>query len=190
MRSFVVKQTQNTMQHTIQDVQRLANQLLNQLFEVRDVNDKLHWLSAKELGYSFKWTNAKRQFGVCSRKRGRLTIGLSKPLCQLNLDKLDTQIKDVILHELAHAFAYELYGRKAWNHGWLWKHTAVEVGADPNTYYDAESVEAVPAKYTVFCPNGHEHPRHKRPTKLAGRSCGKCSRSYNPAYSLSYRQNF
>lgn len=41
------------------------------------------------------------------------------------------EIKDTMLHEIAHALAYLRYGVKGCGHGKLWKKTCVEIGAEP-----------------------------------------------------------
>lgn len=177
------------MTPTIQDVERLADKLMGQLFEIKDEHYNTHWLSAKELGYTFKFDRAVRRFGCCNYVKR--TISLSRPLCLNNLDKLEGKITDTILHEIAHAFSVEVYGRKDGSgHGYRWVSIAKQIGCNGERCYTNKQVDAVQAKYTIYCDAGHEIARHKRPKNLHRKSCPYCSNRYNPKYALEYRQNF
>ena len=94
--------------NTLKDVERLANELLNNKFSIRDQYGNIRHISAKGIGYTFKFDHAKRRFGCCNYTRK--TISLSKHLCEANLNQLHGKITDTILHELAHAFCVQLYG--------------------------------------------------------------------------------
>ena len=83
-----------------------------------------------EIEYPFlqKWKisfdNAKRRAGIC--KISSKVISISRSHIQNNEIEV---IKDTILHEFAHAIAYELY--KESGHGHQWKRVAKEIGAMP-----------------------------------------------------------
>ena len=106
-----------------------------------------------DLGWSFEFDTAKRRFGVC--KYGSKVIGLSKPLTMAN-DLV--QVKDTILHEIAHALVGVGHG-----HDSVWKKMCVEIGAKPERCYTAEDTNMIAGKYRAVCGGcGKEHTRHKR----------------------------
>ena len=82
-----------------------------------------HGLTA--LGWSAGWDRARRRFGACWPKRKRIT--LSRVLTELNAED---QVRDTILHELAHALTFERHGRVR-SHGSEWKAIARSLGAMP-----------------------------------------------------------
>ena len=74
----------------------------------------------------FRWQNKKVSLGTCSYHKKE--IRLSKWYVELN-DQ--TEVKDTILHEIAHALSYVRHGRKGIGHGKLWKDICREIGAIP-----------------------------------------------------------
>src|SRR4051812_18501566 len=95
-------------------------------------------------GWTFHFDGARRRFGSCQPARKRIT--LSRALTLLN--NLD-QIRDTILHEIAHALT------PGDNHGDKWRAKCVEIGARPERCYQADEVLA-PARraatYRIGCP--------------------------------------
>lgn len=79
-----------------------------------------------------KWTfglnRAKRRLGVCHYDRKR--IELSRHLVLLNDDEV---VREVLLHEIAHALA----GREA-GHGEKWRQIALRIGARPERTGEAK----------------------------------------------------
>ena len=74
--------------------------------------------------WTFRFDHARRRFGSC-RPRRRL-ITLSRPLAFLNEE---AQVRDTILHEIAHALT-------PWDgHGRNWKRKCIEIGAEPRRCY-------------------------------------------------------
>lgn len=67
---------------------------------------------------------AKRRAGICKISTKEINISL----WHIEHNELEV-VKDTILHEFAHAIAYEKYG--AMNHGSQWQQVAVEIGATP-----------------------------------------------------------
>lgn len=93
------------------------------------------------LDWKFKFDNAKRRFGRC--QYGTKTISLSKPLVIANDE---AQVRDTILHEIAHALAP---GHGHDNH---WKNRCRAIGANPQRCYSADEVSGVIAPYGLYCP--------------------------------------
>lgn len=104
--------------------------------------------------WTFRFDHARRRFGSC--QPGRKVITLSKPLTFLNDE---AQVRDTILHEIAHALT------PGDGHGARWKACCVRIGANPQRCYTDEDVVSPPrpeAPYLIGCPTcGWWHDRHK-----------------------------
>jgi predicted SprT family Zn-dependent metalloprotease len=107
------------------ETMKLANELM-QLHKLED--------------WKFVFDRSKLRFGQCRYQRKE--IGISRPLSIANSYE---DVKDVILHEIAHALT------RGHHHDPIWKAKAVEIGANPNRFYDSTKVKAMP-KYTLVCP--------------------------------------
>jgi len=115
--------------------------------------------------WTFRFDHARRRFGSC-RPRRRL-ITLSRPLAFLNEE---AQVRDTILHEIAHALT------PGDGHGRNWKRKCIEIGAEPRRCYGDEEVVSPPrrvARYEIGCGRcGWWTDRHRRTRrKLVCRSC-------------------
>ena len=116
-------------------------------------------------GWAFRFDHARRRFGSCSTVRKRIT--LSRPLTLLNEE---AEVRDTILHEIAHALA------PGDGHGRAWKAACVRVGAKPVRCYTEATVVSPPrraAPYQVGCPRcGWWQDRHRLTReKLVCRGC-------------------
>jgi predicted SprT family Zn-dependent metalloprotease len=173
------------------DVQKLAVELLNKTYEFKSLNGKPYSLSpAKDLGYTFKFDNAKRRFGCCNYTRK--TISLSRELCKLNLDKIETRIQDCILHEIAHALSARVYGLlEGRGHGENWRQILLAIGGDGRRTYDGNKVNKPKAKYTLVCQIDScdfETTRHRLPKSEF--SCPRCHpKKFNRDFLLKVIQN-
>ena len=120
----------------------LAKQLLRQ-----------HGLA--DAGWSFAFDHARRRFGRCNYTRKLIT--LSRPLTLLN--NLD-EVRDTLLHEIAHALA------PGDGHGAKWRRVCVQIGARPKRCYDDTTVVSPPrrvASYEMGCSACNWWtPRHRR----------------------------
>ena len=128
------------------DAQKLAVDLMNQ-----------HGLT----GWKFAFDRSVRRFGAC--KYGRFgqagTISLSAPLTVRNSVE---HVKDVILHEIAHALAGHAAG-----HGPEWRNIARIIGAKPERCYSSAEVVQPKGKYTVTCKHCNKSfPVHKLTRKF------------------------
>lgn len=128
--------------------------------------------------WRFAFDRSRRRFGVC-RWNSR-TIGLSRPLTELNGE---AQVRDTILHELAHALA----GRAA-GHGPAWRAMAQAIGARPRRCYEDHVVATPALPYRYKCPIcGHSKQVARR--SRARRSCGRCARTFDPRFLLRLEPN-
>lgn len=119
-----------------------------------------------------KFDAAYTRAGYCHHKEH--TISLSRPL--LALYEMDT-VKDVILHEIAHALA----GPKQ-AHNQEWKKWAVRVGANPQARLQHTARPA--PKWLGRCPAGHEITRYRRSSKPL--SCARCAPYFDPQHLITW----
>lgn len=111
--------------------------------------------------WAFGFGRGKRTLGTTRVRVGATTgvIRLSRHL----IDHASSERRlDTLLHEIAHAVAYQRHGRVAMNHGPLWRRVAREVGAEPRaTCRDGPDL---PAKHTLVCMRcGTRVGLHRRP---------------------------
>ncbi len=150
----------------LEDAARLARELLDQ---------------AGLRTWRFRFDSAVRRFGSC--RFHKATITLSAPLTLLNPE---AEVRDTLLHEIAHAIAGPRSG-----HGPEWKKYAALLGARPERCYD-ERVVSPQSRYVAHCPNCRkEYRRHRAATsRLACSEC--CARWNNGKFSdrflLEYRR--
>ena len=118
-------------------------------------------------GWTTRLDHARRRFGCCNYTRKLIT--LSRPLVLLNDE---SQVRDTILHEIAHALT------PGDGHGPRWKAKCREIGADPKRTYDDATVRSParkPAPYRMGCVAcDWWTDRRRRPTrKYICRLCRK-----------------
>ncbi|MCY2955019.1 MAG: SprT-like domain-containing protein [Planctomycetota bacterium] len=93
--------------------------------------------------WRFMFDRAKRRFGCCHYRQKLIT--LSQPLTLLNGEN---EVRDTLLHEIAHA----LTPRDG--HGRRWQAQCVQIGAKPATRYSEQAVVSparAEAKYLHGC---------------------------------------
>lgn len=115
--------------------------------------------------WHFKLDNSKRRFGLCHY--GRKFISVSAILSSLNSE---AEVRDTILHEIAHALA----GHEA-GHGARWKYIARAIGCNAKRCYSHMTVATPERKITIECPECESKgKRHRRLS--SDRYCVKCYR--------------
>jgi predicted SprT family Zn-dependent metalloprotease len=123
----------------------------------------------------FRFDYAKRRFGSCDYRNR--TITLSKHLTELNTKG---EVRDTILHEIAHALT------PGDNHGLRWQQKCLELGAKPMRCYELDNVKQPEPKYMLICPRCRmKYPRYRKSkgTYVCHRCCekhngGKASQAY------------
>lgn len=114
--------------------------------------------------WSFAFDNAKRRCGNCNF--GKRKITLSRHYVSMNEE---WEIRDTILHEIAHAIA----GFEA-GHGPNWKGVARRIGATPKRCADA-SVAMPKAPWKIVCATGHIlGTRHRQSRNMTSYVCRTC----------------
>ncbi len=112
------------------------------------------------------WTlvfdRAKRRAGIC--RYATRQIGLSAPLTSLHAE---ADVRDTILHEIAHALVGPSHGHDA-----VWRRTAVRIGCSGQRCTDPQ-LPSVEGDWVGTCAAGHRITRHRRPARPG--SCAECS---------------
>lgn len=127
------------------------------------------------VGYwKFDWMRARKTYGLCDH--GTHTISLSMPLTLINSE---ATIRDVILHEVAHALVGARHG-----HNRVWWLKAKSMGCSATRCTTGVKVQS--GGWIGHCPNReHEHRMFRKPTRSY--SCGKCSReNFKSGYQAEY----
>ena len=93
---------------------------------------KQHGLA--DSGWTGGLDRAARRFGVCRGKQKRITLSL--PLVRLNEED---EVLDTVLHEVAHALAFEEFGVNC-GHDARWKAICLRIGARPSRCFDGDEV--------------------------------------------------
>ena len=129
-----------------------------------------------EGGWAFGLDRAVRRAGACHHAERRIT--LSRHL----VERADeAEVRDVLLHEIAHALAGHGAG-----HGPRWRAACRSIGHEGSRLHDRPIAEQR-APWVGTCPAGHEHRRFRRPGRPV--SCGLCSRSYSRAALIVWRRD-
>lgn len=138
---------------------------MNNLHTVATIAREL--ISAHGLtGWRFEFDRAVRRMGCCKYKHR--VISLSAPL---SMRAPMDEIRDTILHEIAHA----LVGPGA-GHGLVWYSKARSIGCNGKRCSDVE-IEEIPGKWQAVCPGcGRTFHKHRRPNLNRLRICRACGR--------------
>jgi predicted SprT family Zn-dependent metalloprotease len=126
-------------------------------------------------GWRLVFDNAKTRAGVC--RSDRREIGLSRVLTALYSEE---QVRDTVLHEIAHALAGPRHG-----HDRVWRATAERIGCSA-TRCVPETAPRVEGSFVGVCAAGHRTTAHRRPVRV--RSCPQCSRAFDPAAIYTWTQ--
>jgi predicted SprT family Zn-dependent metalloprotease len=119
--------------------------------------------------WTVSYDNAKRRAGIC--RYADRTLGLSAPLTAVHSEE---DVRDTILHEIAHALAGARHG-----HDETWRRLAVSIGSTGERCVSPDSPTA-PAAWLGACPSGHTIERHRRPERVM--TCGLCWSSFDLAH--------
>jgi predicted SprT family Zn-dependent metalloprotease len=127
------------------------------------------WILAKQLmeqhglrDWKFGFNRRKRSLGLC-RYTARI-LELSIHLVDRNAS---AEIRDTILHEIAHALVGPAHG-----HDDVWKAKCLEIGATPRRCAQADMPDG---RWQARCPRcAAGFSRHRRPRQLRGWFCRVC----------------
>lgn len=146
-----------------------------------NLNDIRHW--AHELitqylddSWSFTFDRAKTRAGKCNFTKREISV--SRYLAELHTDE---QVKQTLLHEVAHAKVGPGAG-----HGPVWQSYAAQIGYVGGRTHTGE-VASEFAKWVGVCPNGHKIFRFRKPSGKSV-SCARCSRRFDRRYLVAWRE--
>lgn len=117
-------------------------------------------------GWRVEFDSAKRRAGVC--RFDTSTIGLSAPLTAVHSEG---EVRDTILHEIAHALAGPGHGHDA-----TWRTIAILIGSNGERCFTSAG-PGLAAPWLGTCPAGHTRGRQRRPERVM--TCGECSQSFH-----------
>lgn len=124
-------------------------------------------------GWRLVFDEAKTRAGVC-RPDSR-EIGLSRPLTLL-YDR--EQVRDTVLHEIAHALVGTRHG-----HDRVWRAAALRIGCS-GTRCVSEDAPRLDGAWVGVCPAGHRSTAHRRPVRV--KSCRQCSAVFDTSALLEW----
>lgn len=115
-------------------------------------------------GWKFGYDRAKRRAGCCHQRTKTITLSI-----HYVIRNNDDEIKDTILHEIAHALAGPGHGHSAY-----WKSICRKIGAKPVRCYNSDVVSMPKGRYQATCDGCqktfHKHRKPRRP----GHYCKAC----------------
>lgn len=126
--------------------------------------------------WRFAFDRAKTRAGIC--RYDSHTIGLSRTLTQLHTD---AEVRDTILHEIAHALVGPEHG-----HGRVWRARALDIGCSAQRCL-SDAAPRPDAPWLGTCPRGHVVTRWRRPQRVL--SCRRCSSSFDPDVIFMWRHH-
>lgn len=127
------------------------------------ITNLMHDHGLADLGWYYTLSDHKSAGGFCQFEDK--ILGFSLPVIKLNKKKV---IREIILHEIAHALA----GDKA-GHGKIWKQYCKKLGCKAETFLGKEVVFPRKKYYSV-CSGCSLRYERDRLTKNAKYLCGKC----------------
>lgn len=118
-------------------------------------------------GWTFDLSQTQRRIGDCyyDKKLIRFSINYL-------LKSSDAQIRDTILHEIAHA----LVGPDVKSHGYEWQYKAMQVGAEPYACdRTGRAISTSKPNYLMRCPScDRQWERYRMRQRNLGSKCPDC----------------
>jgi hypothetical protein len=114
----------------------------------------------------FEWSRAKTILGSCIYRRATKEVLAIKLSMHYTLLLPEAEIREVILHEIAHALT------PGHNHDIYWKLEARRLGIQGDRCATPSNIPGG-EPWVGTCPKGHTTKMHRAPGRV--RSCGKCA---------------
>jgi predicted SprT family Zn-dependent metalloprotease len=127
-----------------------------------------------EQGWKFDFSTSSRRIAVCKYQRRLIEFSLHR----LGSDR--EVIKDIILHEIAHALVGPKHG-----HDYVWRSKCREIGAKPNRL-SSETVTSKGYNFEIVCSNCDKvvGRRYRVKQALLDRYTSKCCSARLTAYDI------
>ena len=122
-------------------------------------------------GWKFRFSLAKRAVGMCCYREKEIHMSLN----HLGYMKI-FDVKDTLLHEIAHALAVLKVGWEGKGHGPVWRNIAREIGYSGDRLYYGPYIP----KWKSLCPCGAAYYRNKLIKQMRYHSlCSNCHQPLN-----------
>jgi predicted SprT family Zn-dependent metalloprotease len=113
--------------------------------------------------WSFRFNRCKETMGLCVYHRNTIELSIHF----VERDNPAEEIRDTILHEIAHALVGPRHG-----HDKVWKKKCLEIGARPVRCGHADMPEG---RWHARCGGcGRSFDRHRKPKRVRGWFCRSC----------------
>lgn len=134
----------------------------------------------RSIGWYFRFDKARRRYGCCNY--GTRAISLSRPLTLIGREE---DVRDTILHEIAHALT------PGSGHNRVWRRQALAIGCSGQRCSVAKN-KLTSGGWVGKCPGGHQHRLFRKPTCTY--SCRQCTtaaglRGYQEQFRIEYRRS-
>ncbi|MGO1406492.1 SprT-like domain-containing protein [Agrococcus casei] len=129
-----------------------------------------------DASWHFAFDNARTRAGLTNFSKRQISVSR-----HLAVRWSDDDVHQTLLHEVAHAMAGPGAG-----HGPVWQRISRELGYVGGRTHHGE-IASETAKWLGVCPQGHEHYRFRKPSRIA--SCVRCApgrRGFDPRYLISW----
>lgn len=127
--------------------------------------------------YIFKYNKGYRRVGYCNIKDKIISVS-EVLLEQAGFD----EAMDTLLHEIAHAIAYEKYN--SYGHTQAWRNICCEIGAKPERVKEGLILKKK-IRHVYQCPSCKTKFHFDNKFRV-DRACGLCSKVYDPSRKLVY----
>lgn len=126
-----------------------------------------HGLSARWPPWQLVFTQTRKRLGCCSFRRREIELSAPFVEVQEESEEGERAVREVVLHEIAHALA------GVPGHGPIWKKFALALGCDRPGKTLPDWIKLPAARFTLSCPScGKEYRAHQRIRKMDKRYCG------------------
>ena len=165
----------------ISNVENVYKYLINNVHDPKNASYK----TASFFGYRYKKDKTKTALGRCNFSEK--WVSLSIPFLEANLNKPKILV-NTMLHEIAHALAYELYNCDS--HGSVWKNLFLRLGGNGERCVNVRDINAIKSKYFLICTSCNYKKSVHRRLRLE-RSCRQCGgNTYNEKFKLKLIKNY
>lgn len=127
-----------------------------------------YYLPNKQWGFRFNSRKNSRRLGACFYRQKMIEINQLYAYHNPLLSVVDT-----ILHEIAHAIAYE-QTRTVQHHNPLWHSISLQIGCNGNRTGTDRTPIDIACKWGIYCPNCGKLGNCHR--KLRNRICSNCKK--------------